>query len=382
LNKILFFAVSLLFFNSCGRDIPNPLKSDEVVENEKVPVGKKYRGFARWNEEHIEGEIGITNELFNMNYITASHRTLPIDTMLFVKSLEKDRSIIVRISSNSMSEDDIALELSKMTSERLGIFGDETALVEYKVIGYEQKFDENYLAGDVKLPSPDSAKNIEAILEDNSEQSEEDKADFVLTKVDLDNTILDEEIEIKNTPQIENNESKIENRTEISATLSIIRNSDLDSDNDLEVELPKPNEDFSESNNSYELSDFKIINNDEVLKQSEVIEENRTSSVENVENNETNETVVEKKPVKTEYKRVYYVQLGAYESLERAESSIKEKNVTLPEPLKAIVKKDGNFFKVWVSGFTDENGARKFSSEKKYFDSSFLVWREEEVIIE
>ncbi|EJF07216.1 lipoprotein [Thiovulum sp. ES] len=379
LNKILLFTVSLLFLSSCGGDIPNPLKSDEVVENEKVPVGKKYRGFARWNEEYMEGEIGITNELFNMNYITASHRTLPIDTMLFVKSLEKDRSIIVRISSNSMRENDIALELSKMTSERLGIFGDETALVEYKVIGYEQKFDENYLAGDVKLPSPDSAKNIEAILEENSEQSEEDKADFVLTKVELDNTIVDEEIEIKETPQTENNESKIENKTEISATLSIIRNSDLDSDNDLEVELPKANEDFQESNNTYELSDFKVINNDEVSEKSEVIEQNTTSSV---ENNETNKTVVEKKPVKTEYKRVYYVQLGAYESLERAESFIKEKNVTMPEPLKIIVREDGNFFKVWVSGFTNEDGARKFSSEKKYFDSSFLVWREEEVIIE
>jgi rare lipoprotein A len=362
-RNILFFTLPLIFLVSCiGGETPEPNDPKRsTAKTRKVPIGKKYKGFGRWNGEYIDGETSAGSEIYDMKYLVASHKKFPKDTMLFVKSLEGDNNVIVRIASNEVPADDVALGLSKMSAEKLGVFGEETVLVEYKVIGYNRKFDEKHVSGEVSLPKPDEVENLEAIIKNDSKK--EDDNELVITKVDLNNSIVDENLEIENN---ENEEEKQENN--IVASLSILPpNSDLDSDNDLEVDT---NSSFVEANISDSLSDFGE-NNISFSDQNSSLENNST---------EENQTV---KPKKIEYVKRFYVQLGSFQSPERAEKFMMERNQTvLPEPLKLIIRKDAGLYKLWVSGFVTEQEARQFSSEKQFFDSSFLVWREEEVIVE
>lgn len=65
-----------------------------------------------YGKEH-HGRKTASGELFNMNAMTAAHKTLPFGTVIKVTSIDTDRSVIVRINDRGPYIKDRSLDLSK-----------------------------------------------------------------------------------------------------------------------------------------------------------------------------------------------------------------------------------------------------------------------------
>lgn len=64
----------------------------------EVPTDGAQVGMASWYGPKFHGRPTASGEVFNMYQLTAAHRTLPLDTWVYVTNLENGRSIQVRVN--------------------------------------------------------------------------------------------------------------------------------------------------------------------------------------------------------------------------------------------------------------------------------------------
>lgn len=99
-------------------------------------VGKVVdRGKASWYGPGFHGKRTASGERFDMDAMTAAHRTLPFGTLLEVLNLENGRRAVVRVNDRGPFAKARVLDLSREAARRLGVIGPGTALVELRVVG-------------------------------------------------------------------------------------------------------------------------------------------------------------------------------------------------------------------------------------------------------
>ena len=64
----------------------------------QLDVGLKDRGVASWYGEQFHGKQAANGELFDMEALTAAHRTLPLGSMIRVVNLANGKYVHVRIN--------------------------------------------------------------------------------------------------------------------------------------------------------------------------------------------------------------------------------------------------------------------------------------------
>src|SRR5574337_1265058 len=64
----------------------------------QLDVGLKDRGVASWYGEQFHGRQAANGELFDMEALTAAHRTLPLGSMVRVVNLANGKHVHVRIN--------------------------------------------------------------------------------------------------------------------------------------------------------------------------------------------------------------------------------------------------------------------------------------------
>jgi rare lipoprotein A len=99
------------------------------------PPGTRIVGFASWYGPRHQGHATASGEIFDMNKLTAAHRTLPFGTRLRVTNVENARSVVVRVNDRGPSATDRVLDVSQAAAKTLGITGDGVARVEILVLG-------------------------------------------------------------------------------------------------------------------------------------------------------------------------------------------------------------------------------------------------------
>jgi rare lipoprotein A len=92
-------------------------------------------GIASWYGEKFHGRPTATGEIYNMNDMTAAHRTLPLNSLLHVENLENGRSLIVRLNDRGPFVDTRIIDLSKGAAEALGAINGGLARVRVRYIG-------------------------------------------------------------------------------------------------------------------------------------------------------------------------------------------------------------------------------------------------------
>ncbi|MDD1613049.1 MAG: septal ring lytic transglycosylase RlpA family protein [Methylococcaceae bacterium] len=117
-------------------DEPNEIAEQEsllprIVRNIK-------QGVASWYGPGFHGKKTATGEIFDMNAMTAAHKTLPIPSYAQVTNLENHRSIIVRINDRGPYVGNRELDLSYAAAKTLDMEQDGTGAVEIKVISDSQ----------------------------------------------------------------------------------------------------------------------------------------------------------------------------------------------------------------------------------------------------
>jgi rare lipoprotein A len=86
-------------------------------------------GIASWYGAQFQGRLTANGEIFDMNEVSAAHRTLPMPSMVRVTNLENGRSIELRINDRGPFAHGRIIDLSRRSAQLLGFFRQGTARV-------------------------------------------------------------------------------------------------------------------------------------------------------------------------------------------------------------------------------------------------------------
>ena len=79
------------------------------------------RGMASWYGPGFHGKQTASGERFDMNDLTAAHRTLPFGTRVRVRNIENGQEVVVRINDRGPQVRDRVIDLSKAAATALGM---------------------------------------------------------------------------------------------------------------------------------------------------------------------------------------------------------------------------------------------------------------------
>ena len=103
----------------------------------QVSLGKTETGSASYYSTSFHGKKTSFGEIYNSNELSVAHRTYPYNTMLEVKNLDNNETVIVRVNDRGPFIDNRLVDLSKKAARQIGIIEDGVANVSVKVIGME-----------------------------------------------------------------------------------------------------------------------------------------------------------------------------------------------------------------------------------------------------
>ncbi len=122
---VLLAAVMLL--PGCGRKKPRIPVPPPVTAGPQV-------GLASWYGHPYHGRRTASGELYDMNQLTAAHRTLAFGTWVRVRNLDNGKTVDVRINDRGPFVRDRIIDLSRAAAEAIGMIGTGTARVRLQVI--------------------------------------------------------------------------------------------------------------------------------------------------------------------------------------------------------------------------------------------------------
>jgi len=95
-------------------------------------------GIASWYGKKFHGRKTSNGETYDMYGISAAHKTLPLGTYVWVRNLQNNRELKVRINDRGPFVKDRIIDLSYGAAEKLGIVESGTAPVELVALGIEE----------------------------------------------------------------------------------------------------------------------------------------------------------------------------------------------------------------------------------------------------
>jgi len=102
----------------------------EVKPTEETKRHWYQTGLASWYGTKFQGRATASGEQFDMNSLTAAHRTLPLGSWVRVTNLRNKKSVVVRINDRGPVPQSRMLDLSQAAAQALGITGTASVRVE------------------------------------------------------------------------------------------------------------------------------------------------------------------------------------------------------------------------------------------------------------
>lgn len=100
-----------------------------------LDVGIKEWGMASWYGIPFHGRLAANGEVFNMEAMTAAHRTLPLGSMVRVVNLLNGKHVRVRINDRGPYVNGRILDLSHAAAAQLGMVEQGLSVIQLEVIG-------------------------------------------------------------------------------------------------------------------------------------------------------------------------------------------------------------------------------------------------------
>lgn len=133
---ILTLIVVTLFNPQCAtRKIS---ETPRKPKNTYLLTDRSFTGMSSWYGGRFNGRKTANGERFNMNELTAAHKTLPFGTLLKVTNLETQKSVIVRINDRGPYHGRRVLDLSFGAAQKIGLAQSGVAMVEARVVEKKQ----------------------------------------------------------------------------------------------------------------------------------------------------------------------------------------------------------------------------------------------------
>ena len=158
---IVFLALSTIMITACGEThLADPGSAQFSPFTRQAPqvgrykVGKPYRvagrwyrpreyeefserGIASWYGRKFHGRRTANGEIFDMNYPSAAHKTLPLPSMILVSNLENGRQVKLRVNDRGPFAHDRILDVSRRAADLLGFRAKGTTRVHIKLLAEE-----------------------------------------------------------------------------------------------------------------------------------------------------------------------------------------------------------------------------------------------------
>src|SRR5262245_14988205 len=100
------------------------------VKTAKPPrMGSTETGSASWYGYPYHGRQAANGEIYDMEKMTAAHRTMPFNTWVRVQNLSNHRSVDVRIQDRGPFIDGRIIDLSRAAAREIEMIGPGTAKV-------------------------------------------------------------------------------------------------------------------------------------------------------------------------------------------------------------------------------------------------------------
>jgi len=119
--------------------IGDPYKVDSVWYYPRVNYGYAETGIASWYGAQFHKNRTANGEIFDMNRITAAHRTLPLPSIVRVVNLGNGRSLKVRVNDRGPFARGRIIDLSRRAAKLLGFERAGTATVRVEVLEQESR---------------------------------------------------------------------------------------------------------------------------------------------------------------------------------------------------------------------------------------------------
>lgn len=99
-------------------------------------VGAVESGIASWYGHPYHGRRAANGEIYDMDSLTAAHRTLPFGTRVLVENQTNGKSVEVRITDRGPFIDGRIIDLSRAAARRIEMIAPGTANVRVIILGY------------------------------------------------------------------------------------------------------------------------------------------------------------------------------------------------------------------------------------------------------
>jgi rare lipoprotein A len=108
--------------------------STQALATQNRPVVQTASGSASWYGSKFHGRRTANGERFDMNQMTAAHRSLPFGTKVRVINQRNGRSVVVRINDRGPFSGRRVIDLSRGAASAIGMVNSGVAPVKLEVL--------------------------------------------------------------------------------------------------------------------------------------------------------------------------------------------------------------------------------------------------------
>lgn len=154
-----------------GYKVGEPYQIEGVWYYPAVNYGYNETGIASWYGDAFHGKSTANGELYDMNGLTAAHRTLPLPSVVRVTNLENGRAMNLRVNDRGPFAHGRIIDVSRRAAQLLGFEQQGTARVRVEVLADQSRV----LAGQVPAgagqmaagePVPEAAPRVPVTTQD------------------------------------------------------------------------------------------------------------------------------------------------------------------------------------------------------------------------
>ncbi|HWZ45549.1 MAG TPA: septal ring lytic transglycosylase RlpA family protein [Candidatus Saccharimonadales bacterium] len=106
----------------------------EIVDSAHAKVLYSETGWASWYGPHYNNRRSSNGEVYDMDGMTAAHRTLPLNSIAQVTNVKTGESVLLRITDRGPFVGDRIIDLSRAAAQKLDVYRRGTALVRIDVL--------------------------------------------------------------------------------------------------------------------------------------------------------------------------------------------------------------------------------------------------------
>ncbi len=163
-RRIFLVLLCIMFLANCayrktppgtpsGRAASRPSQRPYTVDGKRYEPLSSHEGFtqqgvASWYGTEFHGKRTSNGERYDMNAMTAAHKTLPLGVYVKVRNIDNGHEAVVRINDRGPFVKGRIIDLSYAAAKKLGVDAAGTAPVRIEALGYRGSGADRYEALD------------------------------------------------------------------------------------------------------------------------------------------------------------------------------------------------------------------------------------------